>query len=293
MTPLIDGDILLHELGWSGEFKDKDTGESVLLDFKLVAEMLDKKIELICQDVGATTPPIIYITDSEKLTALINREGRWLGKPLRVYTPNFRYAVAKTQPYKGNRNNPKPFHFYNIIAYLRFNYDVRISENGYEADDMIVMEQMRRDDTIICSRDKDLRIAPGLHFSWECGKQPSIGPHFTDRIGELSLVRKLDAKGKVESTELKGYGLKFFYSQMLTGDTADHIPGLSRVGAVAAYNLLNELSSEEEIYEAVKAAYIDKMGDEAKDYFLEQANLLWMIQEVGQHYKPFKKEKHG
>lgn len=57
MTPLIDGDILLHELGWSGQFKDKETEEEVLLPFEHVQKLLDKKIENICYDVEATNPP--------------------------------------------------------------------------------------------------------------------------------------------------------------------------------------------------------------------------------------------
>ncbi len=66
MKPLIDGDILLHEIGWSGEFKDKETGESVLFDFDKVAEILDQKIAVICDEVGATAPPLIYFTNNPK-----------------------------------------------------------------------------------------------------------------------------------------------------------------------------------------------------------------------------------
>ena len=51
MRPLIDGDILLYEIGFSGEFKDEETGEPALLDFDRVAILLDEKIRLICDDV--------------------------------------------------------------------------------------------------------------------------------------------------------------------------------------------------------------------------------------------------
>ena len=290
MIPLIDADILLHELGWSGQFKDKESGEEILLDFEFVAEMLDEKIKLICLDVDATEPPILFITDSEWLNKQTNRLRKWKGEPEKPFFKGFRYGIAVTKPYKGTRNNPKPFHFYNIIAYLMANYNVIISEDGYEADDMMTMMQYGREDTIICSRDKDLRICPGWHFSWECGQQRSIGPHFTDRIGSLNLVRKLDPEGKVKSTELKGYGLKFFYSQMLTGDVADNIPGLPKVGAVFAYDLLNPLTTEYQLYEVVKTVYIEKVGEGAKEYFMEQATLLWMAQE---QYVPYKIPKKG
>lgn len=116
MQPLIDGDILLHEIGWSGEFKDKETGVEVLLPFDKVSEILDEKIRYICEDVNATEPPIIYITASEHITQQVNRLRKWQGEPLLEFVPNFRYEVAKSRPYKGNRKNPKPEHFYNIVC---------------------------------------------------------------------------------------------------------------------------------------------------------------------------------
>jgi hypothetical protein len=79
--------------------------------------------------------------------------------------------------------------------------------------------------TIICSRDKDVRQCPGWHYSWECGKQPSIGPIMVDELGHL--VDKNAGKfnpltGKKLPLKVFGTGHKFFYYQMLTGDTVDY-----------------------------------------------------------------------
>ncbi len=270
MKPLIDADIILHELGWSGQWFDKDSGVEVILDWDRVEELLNKKIATICSEVGATEPPTLFLSDS-----------KWLAKKQkRSYTPVFRYSIAKTKPYKGNRKNPKPFHFYNLMVYLLSFYDTVVAVDGYEADDMMCMAQFGRDDTVICSRDKDLRICPGWSYVWECGKQASIGPTFTDRVGSLTT----DAKGKT-----LGYGLAFFYYQMLVGDTADYIPGLPGYGDVYARKLLKGAVTEEDYYERVKAAYIEKLGEGSKAYFDEQANLLWMVQEKGKHYEHPKK----
>lgn len=277
MTPLIDADILLHELGWSGEFKDKDTGEIVLFPFERVAELLDEKIRLICEDVRATTEPVLFITSSEWLTEQINKEKDRSGEEHINFSPVFRYEIAKTRPYKGTRNNPKPFHFYNLITYMRAKYNVVVSTDGLEADDMMGIAQCSafEDSTIICSRDKDLRMIPGWHFSWECGGQKAIGPNFTDRIGGLFK----------EGDKLLGYGLKFFYYQMLTGDPVDTVPGLPGIGPAKAFELLKDLRTEEDIFKAVKNKYIEVMGKEiAKDYFLEQANLLWIKQKKDKGY---------
>ena len=277
MTPLIDGDIILHELGWSGEFKDKETGEFILLGFDHVQELLDNKIKLICEEVEATSPPIIFLTDNEWLNEQTNKRAKFFGKPERPYIRNFRYDIGKTKPYKGTRKNPKPYHFYNIMVYLIANYQTIISDGGLEADDEMGIYQCSHENTIICSRDKDLRIIPGWHYSWECGQQRSIGPAETDKIGWLE---------KKDNGEVLGYGLSFFYYQMLVGDATDNIPGLPGSGKVGALKLLEGADTEQELFNRVKQAYINKVGlCNSKDYFMEQANLLWMRQERDKGYE--------
>lgn len=273
MQCLIDADVLLHELGWSGEFKDKETGENVLLPFEAVAELLDKKIKLIEYECEATEPSILFITESEKIVEMYNKNS-FSPCPL-IFTPNFRYEMGKTKPYKGTRNNPKPFHFYNIVAYLMANYSVIVSQDGLEADDEIcITARYMGEGYTICSRDKDLRICPGWHYSWECGKQAAMGPHYTDVEGSLH---------KKDNGDVYGYGMKFFFFQMLTGDAADNIPGLPGVGKAKAYNLLHD-KDYKQCLNIVKDLYKEKMGEESKNYFLEQGNLLWIRQE---HDTPF------
>lgn len=291
MRPLIDGDILLHEIGWSGEFNDKDSGEYILLSSEHVIELLDEKIRLICEDVDATEPPTLYFSSSQEIVERINKLRRWQGGEEIVFVPNFRYEVAKTKPYKGTRKNPKPFHFYNILFYALSKYNCVISEGGLEADDMMCIDQTSSPEgsTIICSRDKDLRICPGLHFSWECGNQKAKGPVYTDRLGwlELEVSEKRLPSGKVaKENKVTGYGLFFFYAQMLMGDSADNIPGLPKYGPKAAFDLLNTCKTEDQLKSVVKDHYKMVMGAEkSKEYFLEQANLLHMVQEKGKGYE--------
>lgn len=272
MRALVDADILCHELAWGAEFtsKDEDTeGDAVLLGFDHVERLILNKLAIIQDEVEATEPPLLFITNSEQLNTKLNKRRRWLGEEEVVFTPNFRYEVAKERPYKGTRVNAKPFHFYNIIAYFMANYEVVINEQGLEADDAIcTYQQSSSEDTIICSRDKDLRMQQGWHYSWECGKQGSIGPVFTDELGWL----EPPSRGKI-----LGYGKSFFYSQLLTGDTVDNIAGLPRCGAVAAYKLLHGADSERALYEIVRGAYEDKLGDGYEDYLLEQGQLLYMV----------------
>jgi hypothetical protein len=266
MKPLIDGDIILHELGWSGEFKDKETGEPILLGWDHVQELLDNKIELICAEVGATEPPILFFSDSEWLNRQRNRLAKYSGEE-KEFVPGFRYDVAKTKPYKGNRNNPKPYHFYNILAYCLSEYPTLISSGGLEADDEMAIYQTENEGTIICSRDKDLRQVGGWHYSWECGQQRSIEPTFTDDFGFFA---------QTPSDKFVGYGKKFFYYQMLVGDAADNIPGVPKIGHVKAVKMLGDVTNEKDAYGLVKQSYKDVYEGKAKETFLEQASLIWL-----------------
>ena len=94
------------------------------------------------------------------------------------------------------------------------------------------------------------------------------------------MIRKFDAEGKVKSSKITGTGSKFFYSQLVTGDPVDNIPGLPRVGAVKAFEVLDECTSILDMYEGVAALYKDKYDDEWEDALNEQAYLLWMVRKL-------------
>lgn len=232
---------------------------------------MDERIKDICEAVEATEPPTLYLTGDEKLWRKVSKQRKREGLPVEPFKPNFRIAVATSKPYKGNRKSEKPYHFDNVRAYMLGAYNVEVA-NGIEADDLMSIHQTRSDvgTTIICSRDKDLRITPGWHYGWECGRQPEFGPELVDELGWLTL----------NSNKLKGVGKKFFYSQMLTGDTVDNIPGLPKYGPVKAYNLLHGLETEEQCEYAVRCLYKEKIGEDYEDYYNEQHALLWMLREM-------------
>ena len=257
MKCLIDGDLLLYEVGFKGQYKDEETGEIIPRDFDTVASYFDEAVKQIEMECWATEPSIIFIT----------------GKG------NFRDEVAETKGYKANRRpDRKPFHFNNLKAYAKAHYDVQWVD-GLEADDLLAITQMEAEPltTVICSRDKDLRMIPGMHFGWQCGLQQQFGPKPVDVIGELQLIN-----GK----KLVGTGLKFFYSQLITGDTTDNIPGLPRGGPTLAYRTLSDTTTEGEMFEAVRELYREKLGDEGDQRMLEQGQLLWMVRELDEEGKP-------
>jgi len=277
-TALIDGDILLYECGFAGEYKDEETGEKAPKNFEDVKEILDQRILEICEAVEATERPLIFLTGDERLLKSVNKERSRRGEEALPWKPNFRFEVAKSRPYK-ERTSTKPYHYHNLRAYLRSRYKVRIAW-GMEADDLLSIHQVLSgcgQDTVICSRDKDLRIVPGLHYGWECGLQAEFGPELVDELGYLNEPTK---------SGLKGVGLKFFYAQMIMGDGTDTIPGLPGGGKALAYKSLKDCGSEEELYETTAELYRKKIGDSWADYFQEQASLLWMVQQLDEEGNP-------
>lgn len=136
-----------------------------------------------------------------------------------------RYDLALLKEYQGNREDkPKPRYLHIIREWMGQHFPATLWQFA-EADDGMSSAQYRAIKagqsqlSIIASKDKDLRMVPGLQLDWDTGQ-------ITDCTGFGKLWR--DEKGKV-----RGYGHKWFWFQMLTGDTADNISGLPGLGVPA------------------------------------------------------------
>ena len=110
--------------------------------------------------------------------------------------------------------------------------------------------------------------------------------------GELKTKRV--AVGTTISNQLKklsGSGLKFFYAQIVMGDVADNYPGIPGKGAKVAYDVLDGLDNEKDMYYAVLDLYKEKYGSThiatnwrhnklleltPVQMMLEQGRLAWM-----------------
>lgn len=252
MQPLVDADVLLYEIGFAAEAGWQNEGFPPA-DYAI--NLLETRLGNLCAIVEATQPPIMFLT----------------GKG------NFRFDIAKRTPYK-ERPSLKPFHYYNLRAYIKFTYDYRESV-GMEADDLMAIEQTKRpDETIICTRDKDLRAVPGWHYGWELGNQPQFGPEIVLELGAIRLSN--------DRKSIKGTGLLFFWSQCLTGDRVDTIPGLPGIGPVKALEILDGVESQAEAFQHVLGAYRDVYGASAEAELLEQGRLLWMTRELNEDGTP-------
>lgn len=283
MRALIDADILVYEVGSAGQYKDELTGEPVMASFDDVAEHFQEKVKQIEAEVWATEPSVLYLGAGETLLKSMNRQNRREGLPEVEFVRNFRYDIAKSKPYKGNRKQPKPLHYDNLRQWIVANYACKVAV-GYEADDLLCADlydthKTGRLDAIACSRDKDLKMVPGMHFGWECGRQPQFGPKRVTELGSLELSGN--------KKKIRGDGTLFFYAQMLTGDPVDNIAGCKGCGPVAAYRILTECEQTvAAAFRAVTAQYQETYGDDWVDKFLENGNLLWITREFNEDGTP-------
>ena len=168
---------------------------------------------------------------------------------------NFRNEIAITAPYKGTRIAAKPYHFQLLREYMERAWGFEVVD-GIEADDALGIESYRNepDETIIVSIDKDLNMIRGHHYNFV--KE------------EKYYVTEEDA-------------IRNFYLQILTGDKVDNIIGLQGIGPVKSKKLLQDCTSELEMYETVLKAYD---GNEVR--VLENARLLWILREEKQVWHP-------
>jgi hypothetical protein len=244
LVPLIDADILRYEVGFAAEtgWKAITEDKDALPPFSYVANMLEQRIEYIQDEIGTKETPILYLT-----------EGR-----------TFRYDLAVTKPYKGTRKGDKPYHYDNLSIYMKGVLDAKVVTH-IEADDALAIDHLAAGgSTIICSRDKDLRQVPGWFYSWELGRQPAFGPVEIRKEGSLELHQP--------GNKLRGTGLPFFCSQVLTGDAVDNIPGLPGCGPVRAHLLLEESQWPMDV--------IDYEYKGKEDLLLEQGRLCWIVRRL-------------
>lgn len=240
---IIDGDIIGYRAAAGTEGQHPD-------------DTLDKVDTLMNYIVGET---VVFPT-KDNLECYLTGKG------------NFRYEVAKTAPYKGNRKDVvKPTNLPAARQHLIDKWGAVVSQ-GEEADDLIGIASCIGDPetTVVCTIDKDMMQLHGWNFNFVKNEWNYIS------VDE---------------------GNKFFYTQILTGDSADHIKGIHRVGPVKAGKILEGLTTEREMYEACLNAYMnnspERRGNKdypiwkyAEDRVLENARLLWLRRYEGELWEP-------
>ena len=175
---------------------------------------------------------------------------------LRMYISgktNFRDGIATIRGYKENRvDKPKPRHGPDIRNYLRTRWNAIVSEDE-EADDIVgyshyAMYLRDEQSSVICSVDKDLDMIPGMHYNFVKDESYYVSDEAADR---------------------------WFYTQLLMGDSTDNIPGIPKVGIVTARKMLADFDTVEDYYKVAREAY-DEAYEDGLAALVENARLLWI-----------------
>ena len=198
-----------------------------------------------------------------------------------------RFNMLGVKPYQGNRDNKSKPALLEPLRQAIANPENWLPEfyvemhHVLEADDGMIMDAYRlKDQGIIRSDDKDLRMTPYPYYDIKAGSvragepfgwlQPSCAPAGT--------------------VELIGQGPLFFWAQMLMGDTADNVRGILRFdekkcGPVGAYQALKDVKDIHEAANTVISGYraIDQNP-------LPEGWMLWLLRWEGDTFWQYLQE---
>lgn len=207
-----------------------------------------------------------------------------------------RMNVRAVRPYQGNRTGKARPRLLEAVRQavadpnnILDEYTVETHYN-LEADDACIMSAYRLGDRgVIVSHDKDLRMTPYPYWEASRGEvMPGAG------FGEI-----WDAYTPGGTMKLEGQGRKFFWAQMLMGDTADNVRGLKKykralVGPAKALELIKDINDENDVANFVIDAYRDIDQNP-----IPEGWLMWLLRWHGDNFwnyleeLEFSKENRG
>ena len=117
------------------------------------------------------------------------------------------------------------------------------------------------DTTIICTTDKDLKMIPGKHYGLDSREVTEVTLEEADR---------------------------FFYCQLLAGDSVDNIKGIDGVGMIRAYKRLEHCETPRQMYDECVLLY-NEAGLTLND-LNENADLLWIQRKEQELWLPPERE---
>jgi hypothetical protein len=224
-------------------------------------------VAFVLKSVNSMVSDIVVACDADTYTVLLT------GKD------NYRHDVATIAPYKGNRkDSSKPEHYDEIRQHILNKLNGE-EIHGEEADDQLGIRAVQHGH-IIATLDKDLNTVPGTHYNW--------------RNKELYEVSETEA-------------MHFFYTQLLTGDATDNIPGMFKmVGRKASKKIkdgLLECTTPAACYQYVYDQYaegyeavgmlLDQMHETVTAWLTEIGQLLYIRQADGEVWTPPTENDNG
>ena len=170
---------------------------------------------------------------------------------------NFRKEIATIKPYKGNRKGPDPLQLEALKEELISTGELIRADSMLEADDQVIIEfrkhkaNLGEGNVVLCVIDKDAKQEPGWHYNFN--------------TEDLVHIKPIDS-------------LRYFYTQLLIGDSIDNILGLYKVGARSTLvKHLYTLEDEVEMFKMIYSEYHKRFGNYASTFIAETFVLLYML----------------
>ena len=192
---------------------------------------------------------------------------------------NGRHLLLGAKPYQGQRTGPKPAQLEPLraSAHTIFDHEDNVEVFAHydiEADDGVMIDAYSIPNCIVKSEDKDLNIVPCARICNTTGKILTLPKG--DRFGWLGTRYTEAGKAKPD-----GHGTKFFWLQMLMGDTADNVKGILRFdgalcGETIAPRILNPVTCENHAANLVINGY-----RAINQNPLPEAEALWLLRARG------------
>lgn len=223
--------------------------------------LIDGDIVVYSNAASAEDDPVevAYMRIDQMMHSILDTTGADTFRVFLSGSNNFRHEIYPE--YKANRKDMiDPRWRKACKEYLVREWDAEVTD-GYEADDALgivqcqnlLAQQARPNDTIIATVDKDLDMIPGMHYSW-----PIVRKGAVVREGKIYEVSEVE-------------GIRSFYRSLLVGDRTDNIFGVDGIGKVKAAKMIDNLETEEEMFERVAELY---QGD--MDRLLVNGDCLWI-----------------
>ncbi len=185
-----------------------------------------------------------------------------------------RYEVPVVPRYQQSRTRVRPAEVEELHGWLAGYWElgpVHVSTDC-EADDCIAdLMRSNAEPAVVWSPDKDMRVLPGYHYDDKTTLCTYVAP-------ETYVVEGYDGRT---------YGPRFFVEQMIGGDAADGIRGITytstkgkmlRFGPKRGYNIAAKTCTMKEGIALLKTLYLSAMGEGAPRAFANQAYMLLLTQ---------------
>lgn len=263
LKALIDADVLTYASAWSAQkalyhvfigtdprrtFESAKERDAFLTDRGLKKDDVKIEVEFIIESLGRA-----LLVAERKLNAILDELQTTRFEAYLTGKGNFRETLAVTKVYKGNRKQEKPHWYQQVRDYYCERGAVVV--DGCEADDALGVRLCELgEDACIASIDKDLIQIPGKHYDWDKNTKYRVDPETA---------------------------LRFFMSQLVSGDPTDNIPGVAKWGPKKAATLVKE-GTVSEAWTAVTKLYAKTFKDDAERMLQEQGALLWIRRKRGE-----------